>query len=294
MIQEALNKSTGKTTPIGEASKDEEYECLFCHADMYPAQGQDLEWHYRCKRGHHKRTFCAQMAQCSHNNRIIHDVEGIIPENFFDGLYRPEKEDGDGGGQHPVVPPVGGVDPGEYEVVPCRTLSQLWKAKVAEMPHDMKIGKGILSDVFIKQKDFWRYLNKGDALNNRILELQPIKYYQNAKVVVFVAQWRKKLKNGYEDREKLFLLRFSDDELFNDIQKRLFEWVIKDDGSSSPVRTFDAVLVAGWWRVCNADEYYSYGVHPYEKCIGVQLANCTSRKQIYMIPEMRRNNKKAK
>ena len=103
MIKEALNKSTGKTTPIGEASKDEEYECLFCHVDMYPAQGQDLEWHYRCKRGHHKRTFCAQMAQCSHNNRIIHDVEGIIPENFFDGLYRPEKEDGDGGGQHPVA-----------------------------------------------------------------------------------------------------------------------------------------------------------------------------------------------
>ena len=155
----------------------------------------------------------------------------------------------------------------------------------------MPISNGILSDVFIKQKNFWRYMDGEGALNNRVLELLPIKYYQDVKVIVFAAQWGKKIEVGYQNREKLFLLRFSDDELFNNVRNSLFERVIQEDGRSKTERTYDSVLVAGCWCVCNEDEYRSYGVHPYEKCIGVQIANCMSHKQIYLIPKKRRNKK---
>ena len=128
-------------------------------------------------------------------------------------------------------------------------------------------------------------MESADAMHNRVLEVKPLWYYSLQKVIVFAANWKKKVDGEYVSRQKLFLLRFTDDELFSKECKKIFVGKICEKGTYHLKRLYNATLVAGCWRVCKEEEYRAIGLNPYDICIGVQIAECVSHKQIFGIPE---------
>ena len=300
MIKFAIDKRTQKLVPISKATKDESHECEYCGVDLYPVDGSVNDF-FRCFEGKpHKRPICAQMAQRSSSNRNIYNAEEINPTDFFQGLFTPAQGENGGNsgtgvtaGGHPTVPPMGGETPEEFVIVPCRTLGQLWRAKVAEMPHCMWIGDGcILSDIYLKQKVYWIYLEKGTVLNNRILELRPLFPDRYGKrFISFGASWEVKSECGFFRHNELFILRFADANLFDNMYQKLFALEVKENGTSERVRLYDGVLVAGCWHKCEPEDYNAYGLKLDTNCIGVQIADCISKQQIFGIPETRRKRK---
>ena len=287
MIVDAIDFTTKERVHISEAVKGRKYVCEHCGVDMCPVQGEVRDHYYRCTGDLHKRSVCAQRGSGA---RKIYNADDVNPEEFFAGVLKEDQKrevwppvDLPHGPR--VVPPPGEVNPQHEQIVPCRTLIQLWNAKVFEMPFDMPISEGILADLIVKQKDFWHILEGSDTMNNRVLEVKPLKSYRKERIIVFTANWRKKIQGKYVDRQKLFLLRFTDDELYSREWKKVFDWQVRENGTYYPKRLFDTVLVAGCWRSCEAKEYRSLGLQPYDTCIGVQIADCVSSKQIYGIPE---------
>lgn len=288
MITKAKDLKTGVRVLIEDAAPGKPYACMDCGVTMFPVQGSERQWFFRCAKELHRRSNCFQR---SNNCRRIHDADSIVPERFFEGLYAndirgPIGPPVDPPVIPPVFPPKDIEESDDVEIVPCRTLRQLWSAGVADLPHDMPIGKGVLSDLIIKKKDFWRYLNSGNVLNNRILKLMPIKYSNEERVIVFVAKWGKKISANparYENREAFFLLKFQDQNVFNSVWNDLFKWDIQENGTPRLIRLVNAALVAGHWRACTADELRKCSDKLDENYVSVQIAECTSKKLVYAI-----------
>lgn len=290
MHKEAKERNTGKVIRIEDARKGVEYICKYCGVDMETAQGPEVGWHFRCCKGRvHKRSLCAQMACCNKNNRTIYNAEGIITNEFFEVLFSPENDRAGGnvgnGGGGPYVSGGGNGSAVEFEIAPCRTLQQLWKAKVAEMPHDMMLTEGQLSDVFIAEKDLWRYVNPEQSLNNRVLQLYPLSPLANG---ILFSGSVKVGKNKWKNVR--FIMDIRDKELCQHWKSKLFNQIWRKNGTQTYGRRYNAAMVAGKWKAISQNEAETlYGLSYKDTCVGVQVAELQRKNLIYAIPESKTN-----
>lgn len=315
MVTSAVNKKTRKKEHINNAEPSQLHECSWCGADMWPVFGIVMDPHYRLAAGQrHTHPICMQL---EHSN-IAYKVDEIDIDKFFCRLFRPERnvetpppprgpdgpvegeenppvdEFGDPGqeGEPTIEPPVEQtpppiIEPPEPKILACNTLAQAYRAGIADFPPTMRVGSGILADIFLLQKHFWRYLDaEVGSLGERVIELFPLTPYFYHTAILFSGTWHKKIADGEWERKKmLFLLKLPDWESFNLVCKKLFENGRAESGKPMCIRKCNSVLVAGEWRLLPSTKYSEYGIHVDSDCFGVQVAEYRSSRQLYPIPE---------
>jgi hypothetical protein len=103
------------------------------------------------------------------------------PEEDEDpGVLDPEDETIDGD-EHTQAPEDGTDDDDEDEweatsgpvIVPCKTLSQLWKAGIYKFGPSERIGSHLRSDIFLWYKDFDQFFVRNTSLEERVIAVRP-------------------------------------------------------------------------------------------------------------------------
>lgn len=315
MVTRAVNKSTRKEEHINDAEPNQLHECSWCFADMWPVFGIIMDPHYRLAAGQrHTHPICMQLDR----GNIAYKVDEIDRDAFFSGLFRPqpptktppppggpdgpveggepspEDEPGDPvqEGEPTIESPVGQtpppiIEPPEPKILACKTLAQAYRAGIADFPPSMRVGSGILADIFLLQKHFWRYLNaEVGSLGERVIELFPLTPYFHHNAILFSGTWHKKNADGEWERKKmLFLLKMPDWESFNSMCKKLFENGKTGSGKPTRIRKCTSVLIAGEWELLSSTKYRKYGICVDDDCLGVQVAEYRSSRQVYIIPQ---------
>ena len=283
MLLIAKDRTTGKEVHISNAERGKPYECKTCEMPLFPVLGEIITQHYRCV-GHHRKAACMQLS-CATD--IVYNIADLDIFGFLAGLRRMQLGGnggaGVGGGGRPGG--VGGSLNGEPIVKRCTTLNHIWKAGIGDLPHNAAIGQGIRSDVLIRQREFWMYLDAGIELHDRVLEVKPITPLGEMQAILFGAHWYVKSTDGIQNREELLVLEFTDKDLWLKKCQALFAGTFKADGTYTTRRCYDAVLVGGDWRICDESECKAYGLRLREACVRVRKAICISGNQIYALPK---------
>ena len=315
MVTRAVNKRTRKEEHINDAEPNQLHECSWCFADMWPVFGIVMDPHYRLAAGQrHTHPICMQLDR----GNIAYKVDEIDRDAFFTGLFRPQPptktppppggpdgpvegeeyppvdEFGDPGqgGEPTIEPPVEQppppiIEPPEPKILACNTLAQAYRAGIADFPPTMRVGSGILADIFLLQKHFWRYLDaKVGSLGERVIELFPLTPYFYHNAILFSGTWHKKNADGeWGCKKMLFLLKMPSWNSFNAVCKKLFENSRTESGKITRIRKCNSVLVAGEWELLSPTKYRKYGIRVDDDCLGVQVAEYHSSRQVYIIPE---------
>lgn len=315
MATSAINMETGREEDVHVSKKGQIKKCKFCNALMLPVQGAIRSWHYRLLPGQqHTHPICIQLER----GNIAYRVNEIDKNAFFIGLFRPQQltktppppgglegpEEGEEyppvdqfgdpgqGGEPTIEPPVEQppppiIEPPEPKILACNTLAQAYRAGIADFSPTMRIGSGILADIFLLKKHFWRYLDaEVGSLGERVIELFPLTPYFHHNAILFSGTWYKKAANGTWERKKmLFLLKMPNRNSFDAVCKKLFENSRAESGKTARIRKCNSVLVAGEWELLSPTKYRKYGIRVYDNCLGVQVAEYHSSRQVYIIPE---------
>ena len=194
MIVEAIDKRTEKTVKIEEAYSGQRLACPYCGVDVYPVLGVETPF-FRCyEGGKHMHCICKQLDRM---NRV-YDPQLTDIAQLFDNLFNPvcEKEehswesDEDEGiveteqedeslygdeSEYDTDADTDKVDEEEDKsasepvILPCRTLSLLWKAEIQEFKANERIGSHLRSDVFLWYKDFDKFFAQHENLGGHVL-----------------------------------------------------------------------------------------------------------------------------
>ncbi len=308
MIVEAIDKRMGKTVKIEEAYSGQRLACPYCGVDVHPVLGVDTQF-FRCyEGGKHTNYICEQLDR---TNRV-YDPQLTDIAQLFDNLFNPvhekeepswESDEDEGLVETELEDELMYGDESEYGtdvdtddvdkeegkpasepvILPCRTLRQLWKAKIQAFKANERIGSHLRSDIFLWYKDFDRFFARRDDLGKRVLAIRPLKPVNRSNAILFdsfAKDWNTKVY-----KKKNFVLVFQDRREYNQACKKLFIRNIENRGASSTDPKYDMVLVAGDWAELDAEEYAVFGVKPGENFYGAQSSTFYSKNQIYAIPD---------
>lgn len=316
MIVKAIDKQTGITVKAQDAYSGQRYECPYCGVDVHPVLGVETPF-YRCyEGGEHTNRICKQLDRSNRVydpqltditqlfDNLFHPVrekeepswesdedEGLVdPETEDEYLYGDESEHGtdadtdesDEEKDKPASEPV---------ILPCRTLSQLWKAEIKEFRANDRVGSHLRSDIFLWYKDFDRFFAHRDDLGKRVLGIRPLKPVNRSNAILFDSfskDW-----NTKEYKKKNFVLVFDDRREYNQACKKLFVRNTESSGISSTAPKHSMVLVAGDWAELDKEKYALYTVKPVKPFYGAQIADFSSKNQIYAPPEFKTKETKA-
>ena len=206
LLVEAIDKITGRLVKIEEAYPGQRLTCPHCGVDMHPVLEVQNPFFRRNEGGKHSHYLCEQMER---TNRA-YDPKLTDIEDLFANLFRPvaerkapvlppdteadpedepevggsgaesEKEIGRSGDEQvdtwPKDDPDDDVDddPPEPVILPCRSLSQLWKAGINKFGSSERIGSSLRSDIFLWYKDFDRFFAPHEDLGKRVLAVRPL------------------------------------------------------------------------------------------------------------------------
>lgn len=270
MIVEAIDRRTGKTIKIEEAYSGQRLNCPHCGVDMHPVLGVETPF-FRCyEGGMHSHYLCEQLER---TNRAYDPKMTDIAELFvhlFNPVHenedRPEEPEDDehpdmldqenetSDGEDATQTPDGGTDDGDNDenevasgpmVLPCKTLSQLWKAGIYKFGASERIGSFLRSDIFLWYKDFDRFFARHEDLGERVLAVRPLWPINRANAILFASFSR--IRESKEYAKKYFVLEFQERNQYNRTCKKLFTRSMDSIGTSRTVSKYDMVLVAGDW-----------------------------------------------
>lgn len=307
MIVEAIDKRTGKTVKIEEAYSGQRLTCPHCGVDVHPVLEVATPF-FRCyEGGKHSNYLCEQLER---TNRAYDPQITDIAELFVN-LFNPVREkeepswepedDGDPDmldpegetldGDEPTQTPEDGTDDGDDDeneaasgpvILPCRTLSQLWKAGIYKLGSSERIGSSLRSDIFLWYKDFDRFFARHEGLGERVLAVRPLWPVNRANAILFASF--SSIRGSKEYKKKYFVLEFQERREYNKACKKLFIRNTENSGTSRTVSKYDMVLVAGDWAELDEEEYAVF-VKPGENVYGVQSSPFYSKNQSYPIPQ---------
>ena len=307
MIVEAINKRTGKAVKIEEAYSGQRLTCPYCGVEVHPVLEVATPF-FRCyEGGKHTNYLCEQLER---TNRAYDPQITDITELFVN-LFNPvrekedfpwepeDDEDSDAldpedetlDGDEPTQTSRGGTDDGgdgENEaasgpvILPCKTLSQLWKAGIYKLGSSERIGSFLRSDIFLWYKDFDRFFARHEDLGERVLAVRPLWPVNKANAILFASF--SSIRGSKEYKKKYFVLEFQERKEYNKACKKLFIRNTEYSGTSRTVSKYDMVLVAGDWTELDEEEYAVF-VKPGENVYGVQSSLFYSKNQIYPIPQ---------
>ena len=128
-----------------------------------------------------------------------------------------------------------------------------------------------------------------------MLAVRPRWPVNRANTILFASfsGFRKKGESKTEYKQKQFVLVFQDRKEYNQACKKLFVRNTESSGISSTAPKYSMVLVAGDWAELDEEEYTAYGVKPVEPFYGAQIADFSSKNQIYAPPEFKTKETKA-
>lgn len=169
----------------------------------------------------------------------------------------------------------------EPVILPCRTLSQLWKAEIHEFKANDRVGTQLRSDIFLWYKDFNRFFVCRDDLGKRVLALRP-RWPVNRSNAILFAAFSTDLKTNVR-KKKNFVLVFDDRREYNQACKKLFVRNTASSGISTTAPKYSMVLVAGDWTELDEEKYMAYKVETGDYCYGAQISNFSSKNQIYAL-----------
>ena len=306
MIVEAIDKRTGRTIRAEDAYSGQRLQCPYCGVDVHPVLGVETPF-YRCyEGGEHTNCICKQLDR---SNRV-YDPQLTDASQLFDNLFHPVREkeelswesDEDEGLIDPELEDEtrygneseygADVDTDEDEeeegkpaaepvILPCRTLSQLWKAEIHEFNANDRVGSHLRSDIFLWYKDFNRFFVRRDDLGKRVLALRP-RWPVNRSNAILFAAFSTDLKTNVR-KKKNFVLVFDDRREYNQACKKLFVRNTESSGISSTAPKYSMVLVAGDWTELDEEKYMAYKVETGDYCYGAQISNFSSKNQIYAL-----------
>ena len=174
-------------------------------------------------------------------------------------------------------------------IVPCKTLSQLWKAGIHKFGPSERIGSHLRSDIFLWYKDFDRFFARNTSLEERVIAVRPQWPINRANAILFASF--SGIRGTSQYKTKYFILAFRDRKEYNKACKKLFSRSTDDAGTSRTKAKYDMVLVAGDWTELDKSEYSAYGVKSGEHIYGAQISDFYSRNQIFPIPQQKRKEK---
>ena len=306
MIVEAIDKRTGRTVRAEDAYSGQRLECRYCGVDVHPVLGVETPF-YRCyEGGKHTNCICKQLDR---TNRVydpqLTDITQLFDNLFHpvrekeepswesdedEGLIEPELEDEYLYGDESEYGTEADTDESEEEegkpasepvLLPCRTLSQLWKVEIHLFEADERIGSHLRSDIFLWYKDFDDFFTHREDLGKRVLAVRPRWPVNRANAILFdsfsMDQDTKMYKNKY------FVLVFDDRKEYNQVCKKLFVRNTESNGISSTAPKYSMVLVAGDWTELDEEKYMAYKVETGDYCYGAQISNFSSKNQIYAL-----------
>ena len=316
MIVEAIDKRTNRTVKIEEAYSGQRLACPYCGVDVHPVLGGNTQF-FRCyEGGKHTDIICKQLDR---TNRAydpkLTDIEELFDNLFHpvrekeepswesdedEGLVDPELEDETRYGNESEYGADVDTDEDEEEeskpaaepvILPCRTLSQLWKADIDEFKADDRVGSHLRSDIFLWYKDFDSFFALREDLGKRVLAVRPRWPVNKSNAILFdsfsMDQDTKMYKNKY------FVLVFDDRREYNQACKKLFVRNTESNGISSTAPKYSMVLVAGDWTELDEEKYLAFTVRPRGIFCGAQISNFSSKNQIYALQEFKiEKNKK--
>ena len=321
MIVEAINKRTGKTVKIEEAYSGQRLTCPHCGVDVHPVLKVKTPF-FRCyEGGKHTHYLCEQLEKSNkaYDPNLI-DYEELFANLFRPvrecappvlppcGGENPEEEpeegvpgvetgeetddgpDDESGTEHGGEPDDGNMggegieteEPPAPVVLPCRTLSQLWKAGIHKFGPSERIGSHLRSDIFLWFKDFDRFFTGHKSLGERVIAVKPCWRADQANAIVFLSH--SKIPGSEKRKRKFFVLEFQKRKEYNAACKKLFFRKPNKNGTEKPAPMYDMVLVAGDWAELDEEESAVF-VKPGENNYGVQRSTFFSKNQIYAIPE---------
>ena len=314
MIVEAINKRTGKTVKIEEAYSGQRLTCPYCGVEVHPVLEVATPF-FRCyEGGKHTNYLCEQLER---TNRA-YDPKLTDIMQLFDNLFNPvrekevspwgSEEDEDPGvldpedetidGDEHTQAPEDGTDDNDGDegeatsgpvIVPCKTLSQLWKAGIHKFGPSERIGSHLRSDIFLWYKDFDRFFARNTSLEERVIAVRPQWPINRANAILFASF--SGIRGTSQYKTKYFILVFRDRKEYNKACKKLFSRSTDDAGTSRTKAKYDMVLVAGDWTELDKSEYSAYGVKSGEHIYGAQISDFYSRNQIFPIPQQKRKEK---
>ena len=238
MIVEAIDKRTGRTIRAEGAYSGQRLQCPYCGVDVHPVLGVETPF-YRCyEGGEHTNCICKQLDR---SNRV-YDPQLTDASQLFDNLFHPVREkeelswesDEDEGlvdpeledeylyGDESEYGTDADTDESDEEegkpasepiILPCRTLSQLWKAEIHEFKANDRVGTQLRSDIFLWYKDFNRFFVRRDDLGKRVLALRP-RWTVNRSNAILFAAFSTDLKTNVR-KKKNFVLVFDDRREYN-------------------------------------------------------------------------------
>ena len=307
MIVEAINKRTGKTVKIEEAYSGQRLTCPYCGVEVHPVLEVQTPF-FRCyEGGKHTNYLCEQLER---TNRA-YDPKLTDIMQLFDNLFNPvrekevspwgpEEDEDPGvldpedetiyGDEHTQAPEDGTDDDDEDKgeatsgpvIVPCKTLSQLWKAGIHKFGPSERIGSHLRSDIFLWFKDFDRFFTGHKSLGERVIAVKPCWRADQVNAIVFLSH--SKIPGSEKRKRKFFVLEFQKRKEYNAACKKLFFRKPNKNGTEKPAPMYDMVLVAGDWAELDEEESAVF-VKPGENNYGVQRSTFFSKNQIYAIPE---------
>ncbi len=314
MIVEAIEKRTGRTVRAENAYSGQRLECPYCGVDVYPVLGVETPF-YRCyEGGKHTNCICKQLDR---TNRVydpqLTDISQLFDNLFHpvrekeepswesdedEGLVEPEPENEDLYGNESDYGTDADTDEDEEEeskpatepvILPCRTLSQLWKAEIQEFKANERIGSHLRSDIFLWYKDFDKFFAQHESLGDRVLAVRPQWPVNKSNAILFdsfsMDQDTKMYKNKY------FVLVFDDRREYNQACKKLFVRNTESNGISSTAPKYSMVLVAGDWTELDEEKYLTFTVRPRGIFCGAQISDFSSKNQIYALQEYKKTKK---
>ena len=315
MIVEAIDKRTGSTVRAENAYSGQRLACPYCGVDVHPVLGVETPF-YRCyEGGKHTNCICKQLDR---TNRVydpqLTDITQLFDNLFHpvrekeepswesdedEGLIEPELEDEYLYGDESEYGTEADTDENEEEeskpasepmILPCRTLSQLWKVEIHLFEADERIGSHLRSDIFLWYKDFDDFFTHREDLGKRVLAVRPRWPVNRANAIMFASfsGFRKKGESKTEYKQKQFVLVFQDRKAYNQACKKLFVRNTESNGISSTASKYDMVLVAGDWAELDEEEYAAFAAKPPEHFYGAQRSLVYSKNQIYAIPEYKK------
>ena len=211
MIVKAIDKRTGITVKAQDAYSRQRYECPYCGVDVHPVLGVETPF-YRCyEGGKHTNRICKQLDR---SNRVydpqLTDISQLFDNLFHpvrekeepswdsdedEGLVDPELEGEDLHGEESEYGTDADTEEDEEEeskpatepvILPCRTLSQLWKAEIHLFEADDRIGSHLRSDIFLWFKDFDKFFAQHENLGDRVLAVRPLWPINKANAILFL------------------------------------------------------------------------------------------------------------
>jgi len=307
MIVEAINKRTGKTVKIEEAYSGQRLTCPYCGVEVHPVLEVATPF-FRCyEGGKHTNYLCEQLERTNraYDPQITDITELFVnlfnpvrekkdfpwePEDDEDSdALDPEDETLDEG--EPTQTSEGDTNDGEDGenvatsgpmILPCRTLSQLWKAGIYKLESSERMGSFLRSDIFLWYKDFDKFFARHKDLGERVLAVRPLWPVNRANAILFASF--SSIRGSKEYKKKYFVLEFQERKEYNKACKKLFVRNTESSGTSRTISKYDMVLVAGDWTELDEEEYAVFVKHG-ENVYGVQSSLFYSKNQIYPIPQ---------